>query len=118
VDKLILIQEGVVEIDIVLGFSGNADPENVFIIERLSRGAILNSRSFLPEIEDFADTDYKCRTQVSAFILHTTKMRELANKRSDLKNELDKVSRQIMKEAMIGLDYIIHNNAEPRKYRE
>jgi hypothetical protein len=100
-----------------LGFSGNADPDNVFIIERLSRGAIINSRSFLPDVEDFSDTDFLCITNMSAFVLSTAKMRELAGKRSDLKNELDKENRRLQK-IKIGLDYIIHNNAEPRKYKE
>jgi hypothetical protein len=117
VDKLVLIQEGIIQIDMKLGFSGNADPDNVFIIERLSRGAIINSRSFLPDVEDFSDTDFLCITNMSAFVLSTAKMRELAGKRSDLKNELDKENRRLQK-IKIGLDYIIHNNAEPRKYKE
>jgi hypothetical protein len=73
-----LIQEGIVEIDIKLGFSQTEDPANVFIIERLSKGAIINPKTFLPEMSDECDTDYKCRTQVEAWFLKTSVIMNLA----------------------------------------
>lgn len=78
VDKMMLVHEGIVQLDIKLGFSPEEDKKNTFIIERLSQGALVNVKSFLPDIDDEADTDYKCATQVSVYTLESNKMRELS----------------------------------------
>lgn len=63
-DKMFLIQQGIVEVAIT--YDRRVD-EEYFVIERLGRGAIINHRSFM--INDDADTDFVCRTNVSVFVL-------------------------------------------------
>ena len=53
------------------------------MIERLTRGAIINHRSFM--VRDDADTDFVCRTTVSVFVLSYQKFNEIKRKRKDLK---------------------------------
>ena len=52
------------------------------MIERLTRGAIINHKSFL--LKDDADTDFVCKTTVSAFILHAEQVKKVKAKRQDL----------------------------------
>ena len=58
-------------------------PDDWFVIERLGRGAIINHRSFM--LKDDVDTDFKCRTAVSCFVLSYEQMKIVKNKRADLK---------------------------------
>ena len=53
------------------------------MIERLTRGAIINHRSFM--VKDDADTDFVCLTNVSVFMLSHDKFKEIKRKRQDLK---------------------------------
>ena len=75
-DKMFLIQSGIVEIKSI--YDRRREKE-YFTIERLGPGAIINHRSFM--IRDDADTDFVCRTTVSAFVLTYEKLREIAAKR-------------------------------------
>lgn len=59
-----------------LGVDAN-DNETIFIVERLGRGSVINHRSFLPKVDDEADTDYKCITPVSAFIIKTSAVEKI-----------------------------------------
>ena len=79
VEKMILIQDGIVEI--AIPYDKRIDDE-LFVIERLTKGAIINHRSFL--VKDDADTDFKCFTTVSAFILTVEKVDQIRSKREDL----------------------------------
>ena len=79
-DKLILIQQGIVEV--AVKYDRRRD-DQYFVIERLGRGALINQRSFM--VEDEADTDFVCRTTVSCFVLHYKKFEELHGRRQDLR---------------------------------
>ena len=81
-DKLYLIQDGIVE---VATKYDRRREDQYFVIERLGRGAIINHRSFM--VQDDADTDFVCRTTVSAFCLTTEKLNEVMLKRQDLMTE-------------------------------
>ena len=77
---LFLIQAGIVEV------SSKYDrrrEDQSFVIERLTRGAIINHRSFM--VKDDADTDFVCLTNVSVFMLSHDKFKEIKRKRQDLK---------------------------------
>lgn len=78
-DKLYLIQDGVVEI--AVKYDTRLD-DGRFVIERLTKGAIINHRSFL--LKDDADTDFKCVTAVSCYALDYQKMKVIKSKRADL----------------------------------
>lgn len=105
-DKLILIQQGIVEVAIKYD---RRVRDEYFIIERLGRGAIINHRSFL--VKDDADTDFVCRTSVSCFVLPYEKMKEVKIKRQDLQVERNKVKKELFAPRYpLALDYIFHNN--------
>ena len=106
VDRLYLIQEGIVEV--AIKYDRRRDDQN-FVIERLGRGAIINHQSFM--VNDDADTDFVCRTTVSAFYLTTVKLNEIMAKRQDLLSASSKVGQVIYAPLLpLALDYIFHNN--------
>ena len=76
---MFLIQDGIVEIAIKYD---KRIEDGYFIIERLTKGAIINHRSFL--VKDDADTDFKCSTSVSCFVLTYDKVKKIKSKRPDL----------------------------------
>ena len=105
-DKLILIQQGIIEV--AVKYDRRRD-DQYFVIERLGRGALINHRSFM--VEDDADTDFVCRTTVSCFVLHFKKFEELLARRQDLRQAKQEVETELLKSHMpIALDYIFHNN--------
>jgi len=84
VDKLYLVQQGIVEVAVVYDHRMS---DQYFVIERLGRGAIINHTSFMGE--DLADTDFVCRTTVSCFVLHKSTLEKVMQKRQDLKAAKD-----------------------------
>ena len=60
---MFIICEGIVKI--VTKFDKRREDD--FIIERLTRGAIINAKSFL--IKDDVDTAFECETVVKCFVL-------------------------------------------------
>lgn len=96
--QMYLVQSGTVEIVTYDDF------KRPFIIERLGRGAIINHRSFL--LKDEADTDFKCSTTMSAFVLSYEAMKKIKHRRQDFKNEYLKVKKEVLASEPIALDYI------------
>ena len=87
----------------------NRVEEGVFVIERLTKGAIINHRSFL--LKDDADTDFKCLTAVSCYTLDYQKMKAIKAKRADLQKAKSEVKKEVFSsELPLALDYIIHCN--------
>jgi CRP-like cAMP-binding protein len=82
VEKLILVQDGIVELSVKLNDVVNTDTPNLFVIERLSRGAVINFQSFM--MSDISDTDFKCMTKVSAFTLKYDALIKVSHKYPDL----------------------------------
>ena len=106
-DRMFVVQDGIVEI--AIPYDKRIEDES-FVIERLTKGAIINHRSFL--LKDDADTDFRCLTTVSAFILTYERMRQVKERRADLQAAKNAVKKEIFKSfEPIALDYIIHNNA-------
>lgn len=70
VDRMIVIQSGVIEVG--TQYDKRREDE-LFVIERLGRGAILNAKAFV--LKDMADTDFICRTNVSCFELTYDKLK-------------------------------------------
>ena len=104
--NLFLIQAGVVEV--ASKYDRRREDEN-FVIERLTRGAIINHRSFM--VKDDADTDFVCLTNVSVFMLSHAKFKEIKRKRQDLKRTKNQVKGDIYRSLYpLALDYIFHNN--------
>ena len=110
---MFLIQEGVVQISLKLGYSQNSDRPD-FIIERLRRGAIINHRAFLPFQNDDSDTEFYCKTTVSAFILRKSVIQSLESKQTknhkQLRDKIATIKNDLEGKEQIALDYIIHNN--------
>jgi len=62
-------------------------------------------------IQDDADTDFVCRTNVSLFSLTFEKLKEIKNKRQDLSDAREKVKHELYAPSLpLALDYIFHNN--------
>lgn len=102
--NMFVIHEGVVEIVSTYDRKGSR-----FVIERLGRGAIINPSSFL--LKDDSDTDFKCLTTVSAFVLSYEKMKIVKQRRQDLKNARKKVQEEVLRPLYpIALDYVFHNH--------
>ena len=105
-EHLILIQDGIVE---VKSQYDKRRENEYFVIERLGRGAIINHRSFM--IGDEADTDFSCKTVVSAYLLPVKHMKAVKNKRQDLKKAKEDVKKDMYDPLYpLALDYIFHNN--------
>ena len=72
-------------------------------------------------IQDDADTDFVCRTNVSCFVLTFEKLKEIKNKRQDLSDAREKVKHELYAPSLpLALDYIFHNNTRDsyEAYRE
>ena len=106
-DKMFVIQDGIVEV----ACSYAPKIEQQFIIERLGRGAIINHRSFM--LKDDADTDFRCLTTVSCFVLTVEKIESIRDKKSDMKKAFGEVEKEVFQPKWpLALDYIFHNNDE------
>lgn len=70
-----MIGEGVVEASCTY----DRRVKQSFIIERLGRGAIINSQTFM--LNDDEDTNFVCTTTVSAYMLSTKNFESIAAKR-------------------------------------
>ena len=107
---MFVIQSGIVKI--VTKFDKRRDDE--FIIERLTRGAIINAKSFM--IRDDVDTTFQCETVVKCLVLTSAKVDSIASKRSQVNQyDLEQAKKRVNKELSIpandiALDYIVHNN--------
>ena len=55
-----------------------------FAIERLYRGSIINHHSFL--LADENDTDARCTSTVSCFVLSLEDLNQVRNKNAELEN--------------------------------
>ena len=88
----------------------------MFVIERLTTGAILNAHAFI--VKDVADTDYICRTPVSAFELSYDRMRQVLLRRADLQQARKDIKRALLTPTYeVALDYIFHNHSDtPQEY--
>lgn len=73
--NLILIAEGIVEASCAY----DRRVKQPFIIEKLGRGAIINSQTFM--LNDDEDTDFVCATTVSAHLLPTWRFEAIMAKR-------------------------------------
>ena len=89
--KLFVIQDGIVEVACKYA----TKIEEQFVIERLGRGSIINHRSFM--VEDDADTDFRCLTTVSCFELTAEKLKEIKDRRDDLRSAYRSVEEEIFK---------------------
>ena len=105
--KMFVIQDGIVEV--ACKYAPKIEEE--FVIERLGRGSIINHRSFM--VEDDADTDFRCLTAVSCFELSVEKLKEIKEKKEDMRSAFRHVEEEVFKPIYpLALDYIIHNNNE------
>ena len=106
---MFVIQSGIVKI--VTKFDKRRADE--FVIERLTRGAIINSKSFL--INDDVDTTFQCETVVKCLVLTSATVNSIAQKRAQVNQfDLEQAKKKVYKELSIpendiALDYIIHN---------
>ncbi|CDW87072.1 cyclic nucleotide-binding protein [Stylonychia lemnae] len=107
--RMYIIQQGEVQIELTLG-------DETFVIEKLTRGCILNHRGFL--FADQNDTNARCTTTVTCYALDID---DLENIRKDSK-ELDESVKELEKYLLslknpIALDYILKFPREKRSPR-
>ena len=64
-------------------------------------------------LKDEVDTDFRCLTAVSAYVLSVEKFELICERKSDMKKAFDSVEAEVFRPKYpIALDYIIHNNNE------
>lgn len=104
-EEMYVIQSGLVEICHELDKPGQEE----FVIERLYRGSVVNHNSFL--MNDGIDTDAKCKTPVSVFIMTIETVKRLRQKHYALDVALtDKEIQLVNPDAKEpALDYIIRD---------
>ena len=111
-DRMFLIDSGIVKV--VTKFDKRRQDE--FVIERLTRGAIINAKSFL--IKDDVDTAFVCETTVKCYTLLSETVDAIEKKRAfinifDLQRAKKKVDQELSIPVNdIALDYIIHNSSK------
>ena len=106
IDRLIVIQAGVVQLSVP--YDKRIRKER-FVIERLTSGAVLNHQSFL--LEQKAEAEYVCKTQVSCYELSHTRFQEIMWHRDDLQKARQHLDTEVFKKSKgIALDYVLHNN--------
>jgi len=111
VDRLTVIQSGVVELSVPYD---KRLRDELFVIERLIPGAILNHQAFI--VKDHASADYVCRTPVSCFELSYERMKKVMNKRADLQQARKDVKKALFTpQYQVALDYIFHNDSESQE---
>ena len=101
-----LIQSGCLEIRTM------ADKGDIFAIERLYRGSIINHNSFL--LKDEMDTDAICVTNLYTYSISIDKVNKLRDKYKELDDALDNQERIIVGGASKrepAIDYIIDDPA-------
>ena len=111
-DTLFLLQSGS-----LLVYSHFGYEEIKFNIERLDRGAIINTRSFL--INDVSQVNYKCIGHVSVFTLTLAHFKDIMSRRSDLLKVYKTQENALLNmQQELGLDYIYENNAKASEYEK
>ena len=76
---MFIIETGIVKV--VTKFDKRRQDEE-FVIERLTRGAIINAKSFL--IKDDVDTAFVCETTVKCYTLLSTTVDAIEKKRASI----------------------------------
>ena len=64
-------------------------------------------------LKDDADTDFRCLTTVSCYVLTVEKIDAIRDKKQDMKDAYHRVEEEVFKPKYpLALDYIFHNNNE------
>ena len=110
VDRLVVIQSGIVELSVL--YDNRVNGEN-FTVERLIPGAILNHQAFI--MKKKPQIDYVCLTPVSCFELSYDRMKKVMNERADLRTAREELKEKFnMYKYPVALDYILHNFAQTK----
>jgi len=109
--KMFIIQNGVVEIE-------HQVEGETFVIEKLTRGCILNYRSFL--LADENDCNARCATTVTVYALEFDDFDNIRQSNEDLDAEVKKSEQYLLNlPNAIALDYILKypkNGRSPRDW--
>lgn len=82
-DRMMIVRNGVVNVQTMFD---SRDANNIFIIEKLCPGSIINPHSFL--VEETSDADFVSATIVKTFEISIAKMEAIAIKNKDLQKSL------------------------------
>ena len=108
--KMFILQNGIVEVEHQI----EGEP---FVIERLTRGCVLNHRSFL--LADDNDTNARCASTVTAWALEFEEFDAIRQTSEELDQEVKKVEQYLLSlPNAIALDYILRFPREKRPVRE
>jgi hypothetical protein len=90
--------------------------EETFVIEKLTRGCILNHRGFL--FADQNDTNARCTTTVTCFALDIEDLENIRKDSPELDASVKKVETELLSlPNAIALDYILKFSKEKRPHR-
>jgi CRP-like cAMP-binding protein len=98
-DSIVIIQKGIVEVYTM--FEGNE-----FVIERLTTGAIINSRNFF--MEDLIYVNMRCQTQVTFQQFTRDKFQYICDEHDRFMEHTQKYTMKVMqRNRQFYLDYIV-----------
>lgn len=104
--RMYIIQQGEVQIE-------HRVDEEIFVIEKLTRGCILNHRGFL--FADENDTNARCTTTVSVYALEIDDLENIRKDSPELDASVKKVEAELLSlPNAIALDYILKFPKERR----
>lgn len=85
------------------------DKGEEFVIERLYRHSVINHNSFI--LNDGIDTDAKCKSVVTAYVMDIEKVNRLRKKYIELDKSITKVEQILIYQNLEepALDYIIRD---------
>lgn len=108
--RMYIIQQGEVQIE-------HSIEEEIFAIEKLGRGCIINHRGFL--FEDQCDTNARCLTTVTVFALETQDLEQVRENSPALDSSAKRVEKELFDlPNQIALDYILKFPKEKRPHRD
>lgn len=101
--KMYVIQSGLVEI------VHKMDKGQEFVIERLYRHSVINQNSFI--LNDGIDTDAKCKTVVTVYLMDIETVKKLRKKHLSLDRALTEIEQVLIYDnnEEPALDYIIRD---------
>ena len=83
------------------------DKDDIFVLEKLFRGSIVNHNSFL--MNDDMDTDALCKTNLNVYFIHIDRVNALREKYNELDQALDVIERDLVdiNKREPAIDYIV-----------
>ena len=109
--EMYLIQSGKIEV-----FTYLNDNSFEFTIENLQRGCLINQNSFL--FNDELDTDCRCVTEVSMYVMKIETLKNLRKKHVKLDEAIEVQERYLLEGEELAIDYTIEDQISNTHFKK